>query len=295
MTEPWLERMEVRAGNRQKDVRQARRSGNGGLQVVMRWAPAAAILCCAFIMLGISKAGGYIRTAPPLLKQLDQFAAHIGLGLQTISLSGFKITSDNEIFAALELENSQSLFGFDAHGARKQLEVLPWVRSVHIKQTFPHRLDISVQEHHPYALWISRDGEILVNQDGRQLAVVRAGAVRDLPVIEGPGAPQAARSLFRSLEHYPELSPTSLRAVRVANRRWTLILEDLRKILLPEEHYVQALTTLMAGHKGERLIDLNFQNLDLRNTGQIVFLPQLKSVPDTTSYHATHRKRALKG
>ena len=269
----------------------------------MRWSGVAVMLCAGFMCLSFAKISERVRPAPPLFEQIDRIAASAGLGLQTVSLTGLNVTSDDEVFAALGLENTHTLLGFDANGARERLEVLPWVRDVQIKQTFPHRLDISIQEHQPYALWTSEDGEIVVNHDGRRLAVVGAGAVRDLPHIEGKGAPQAAQALFRHLEKYSELSPLDLRAVRVSERRWTLVLQDRRHILLPEEHYGHALEALMSGRKGKRLIDRSFAVIDFRNPGKVILRPQHslhrsghRSGPaSTTSHRSTHRKHVLRG
>ena len=115
----------------------------------------AAILVCSYIFLIFFKSNIHDRVALPLLDQVDLIAANIGLRLQTISITGFNQTSDDDIFVALELDNVQTLLAFNASQAVKRLEMLPWVKSVQIKQTFPHRLDVFIHEYQAYALWTS--------------------------------------------------------------------------------------------------------------------------------------------
>lgn len=278
MTGVWLNHKAMDADSRrQAGVRRALRNrvgnrvGSGAL-----WA-AATILLGGFVVLAVTIYGGF-RKAPPLLKQIDQLAARVGLGLETVSLTGFDATDDRDIFAALELEKFQTLLGFDARRARQRLKVLPWVRDVRIKQAFPSRLEVIIKERQPYAVWDSPDGEILVDREGRQLMIVRSRAIRHLPVIAGHGAPQTAAALFSQLVKYPELSPLKVRAIRVSDRRWTLILPGNRHVLLPEKHAEQALARLMSGQQGQRLIDRDFAVLDLRVAGQMVVRPQRATV-----------------
>jgi len=273
---------------RQKDI--FRRMLN--LTIQRKECAAVALICSVAFLLAFSLSGEAARTAPPFIKQIDRLAERAGLGLQTVSLTGFNATSDDEIFAALGLENSHTLLTFDANRARQQLEVLPWVQAAQIKQTFPHRLDVSIRERRPHALWVSPHGEILIDHEGRQLAVVRAGAVRNLPIVEGEGAAQTANILFDRLSYYPELNPLSVRAVRVDTRRWTLVLADGRHVLLPEERVSEALAVLMDGPEGQRLLDQDFAVVDLRVAGHVVL--RLPHATATHRYSMSHQ-RASKG
>ena len=256
----------------------------------------AAILVCSYIFLIFFKSNIHDRVALPLLDQVDLIAANIGLRLQTISITGFNQTSDDDIFVALELDNVQTLLAFNASEAVKRLEMLPWVKSVQIKQTFPHRLDIFIHEYQAYALWTSKSGEVLINRNGRRLVAVRASEINNLPVIEGQGAPEAAPALFNELEKYPELLANVLRAVRIMDRRWTLIFKGQRKVLLPEERCNLAIATIMRGNVGERLIDHNFAVFDLRNEGEVIVRPYSKKLQSMTTNNRRQKSiQTLKG
>lgn len=254
------------------------------------------ILILIFSPFILMTSGDYIRLPPPLSKQIDKIAASIGLKLHTISITGFNQTSDEDIFIALDLDDSLTLLNFNGYEASKRLKMLPWVQSVLIKQTFPHRLDIYIKEHQPHALWISQEGDILVSNSGRRLAFVYSEKKHNLPIIEGYGAPEAAHALFQNIKKYPHLLSKISRVVRVADRRWTLVCEGERHVLLPEEDYDHALAAIMQGTVGKRIIDRSHTSFDLRNTGQIVLRPITENLRSTQRDNVSEKvKRTFRG
>ena len=137
---------------------------------------------------------------------------------------------------------------------------------------------------------------MLINRNGRRLVAVRASEINNLPVIEGQGAPEAAPALFNELEKYPELLANVLRAVRIMDRRWTLIFKGQRKVLLPEERCNLAIATIMRGNVGERLIDHNFAVFDLRNEGEVIVRPYSKKLQSMTTNNRRQKSiQTLKG
>lgn len=265
------------AGHRK--VRQNRFGLRAGAGVL--WAATSVLLGGFVVLAGI--AGGGFRAVPPLLEQIDRLAAKIGLGLETISLTGFDATDDKKVFTALGLENSQTLLAFDARLARQRLKALPSVEDVRIKQAFPSRLEVIIKERQPYAIWLDPQGGAIVDREGRPLMVAGNTMGGDLPAIAGHGAPQAAAALFKKLAEYPELNPLKMLAIRVADRRWTLALPGCRYVLLPEKHVGLALSFLMSGRHGERPIDLDFAVLDLRVAGQTVVRRRPETILDRKS------------
>jgi len=119
--------------------------------------------------------------------------------------------------------------------------------------------------------------------------------VQGLPIIEGEGAPKAARGLFEELAKYDEFDLFQLRAIRVGERRWTVQLADGRQIMLPEKHYGQALASIMAGPKGQRLFDHNFITVDLRISDKIALRLRHRDRTTAIQNYSTHHRRAVRG
>ncbi|MEO8344967.1 MAG: cell division protein FtsQ/DivIB [Betaproteobacteria bacterium] len=82
--------------------------------------------------------------------------------------------------AVVREELTGTFFTMDLDRARRALAQLPWVRNVALRRQWPHRLEVTVEEHAPFARW--NDGS-LVNAQGE---VFVADAKDDLPAFEGP-------------------------------------------------------------------------------------------------------------
>ncbi len=260
-------------GAHQSRSQRLRRNARRRRPSVARWLPVIAALCASVVFLGLSDAGRSVRRADPLIIQLDRLAAGIGLGIQAVSLTGHDMTPDRDIFDALDLESTHSLFAFDAAAARQRIEQLSWIQEARIHRTFPHRIDVAIREREPFAVWLHNKREALIDRDGRLLAHVRAGAVRDLPLVRGSDAPANVAELFDTLAARADLLRRVAVSEFVDGRRWTLHLDDGGMILLPELQYDAALAVLVKGKRGRRLIDQSRALVDLRVPGLMVYSP----------------------
>ncbi len=230
----------------------------------LSWLPVAAAVAGGGVFLALSDGGQAVRDTKPLLVQLDRLAPMVGLGLSKASLTGFEMTSDNDVFDALQLDRTRSLLMFDATAARRRIEALPWVAKARIKRTFPNRIDIAIDERKPVAIWRGDDSDYLIDDDGRRLAPVGQGFRTGLPIVQGRGAAPAAKHLFKTLSHWPELRRHFAYADFVDRRRWTINLTGHRAVHLPEDFPARAIARLMAGKRGQRLIDRADAVIDLR-------------------------------
>ncbi len=82
--------------------------------------------------------------------------------------------------AVIREELTGTFFTMDLERARNALREVPWIRSVALRRQWPHRLEITVDEHEPLARW--NDGA-LVSTRGE---VFTAESRTDLPQFEGP-------------------------------------------------------------------------------------------------------------
>ncbi len=80
-----------------------------------------------------------------------------------------------------------NFFTVDLARARRAFEDIPWVRRAVVRREFPNRLRVSLQEHHPVALWGAEGGSTLVNSFG-EVFEANVGDVEldGLPRLAGP-------------------------------------------------------------------------------------------------------------
>lgn len=232
----------------------------------------AAVLTGASAFAIATEGGRTARTARPLGEQIDRLADLAGLGLRQVNVTGHRMTPDTAIFDALELSGTASLLRFDSAAARRRIERLPWVRTATVERIFPDEVAVAVTERTPYAVWRKPGGDILIDEEGRELGPTRPGAAAaaGLPVVTGEGAAAAAHQLLRSLSAYPQLLSRLALAERVGDRRWTLTLEPGPTVHLPADDEAGAMLRLMAPRQGGRLIDREVALIDLRIPDRIM-------------------------
>ena len=91
---------------------------------------AALIGAAAFVAL--THGGSNARQARPFLDEADRLAERAGLGVRQVFLTGHRMTSDDDIFDALDLTHARSLLRFDSQAARTRIERLPWIKTANI-------------------------------------------------------------------------------------------------------------------------------------------------------------------
>lgn len=237
---------------------------------------AAVAGAAAFLL--FTHGGRDARPIRPLLENVDRLAEAMGLGVDQVELSGYRMTSESEIFAALDLTNVRSLVRFDSVAVRARIERLPWIKTAAVTRMIPGAVSIVVAERAPFAVWQDGAREILIDRDGRTLSPVKVGGAAHLPRVAGDGAPQRALAILSLVGRYAELGDQLVAAERVADRRWSLRLSGDRLVHLPEYGEVDALDRLMAPPAGQRLIDRPYAVIDLRVPGRTALRRQPQRV-----------------
>jgi cell division protein FtsQ len=201
----------------------------------------------------------------------DRIATALGFGIEQVSLTGHRFTSDADLFDALDLKSARSLVSFDAEIIRKRFERLPWVQSVDISRVWPGQLAIRVSERKAFAVWEEGDAAQLIDVTGRILGPVKRDAPLDLPRIAGEDANAAAALLFTALDRNPLIKARVVRAVRLGGRRWTLELSGGGRIHLPSDGEASALARLAADPQLVAMVEASELVIDLRSTSRIAF------------------------
>ncbi|WP_273790776.1 MULTISPECIES: cell division protein FtsQ/DivIB [unclassified Bartonella] len=210
-----------------------------------------------------------------------------------VDISGNKRLAKQDIFKILKLDVAPSIFTFDVERARSLLEKQAWVQSANVQKIYPNKMRISIVEREPYAIW-QHDGIMdIVDNTGRVIVPFKGEIVRDLPLVVGQGAQNAAKVFIQALSVYPEVYDRIRAFVRVGDRRWDLVLNNGMRVMLPENGALERLSSLFSSGTMQDLLSRDILSVDLRLADRITV-----SLSDETleRYHATvaEEERILK-
>jgi cell division protein FtsQ len=214
--------------------------------------------------------GGHIAEIAAAIKDTADSAANAaGMRIATVSLSGQRQVSREEIFAAAGVTDHSSLLFLDVGAARARLEAIPWVAEATVRKFYPDRLQITITEREPFALWqingkvqvIAADGTVLSNRIEPRLA--------SLPFVVGPGAALAARDFLAVLDAYPAIRDQVRASILVAERRWNLRLKSGLDVRLPDANVEAALDTLARLDREKALLTRDITAVDLRLSDRV--------------------------
>ena len=164
-----------------------------------------------------------------------------------------------------------SSFDLDLRALRGQIEQLDAVAGVDLVVRAGGILDVAVVERQPAIVWRGPRLLELLDAQGHRVAAIETRSQRsDLPLIVGESADQ---NVQEALAIYAAASPflARLRGLsRVGERRWDMILQDDRRIMLPEADPIAALERVIALDAGNDLLARDFMVIDLRNRARPV-------------------------
>jgi cell division protein FtsQ len=227
----------------------------------------------------LSDGGHRTRRTAPLLPAADQVLSWTGLRIDQVAVSGQRLTSDTDIFDAIDMPSARSLLTFDSTGARERIERLPWIATASVNRVFPGTLDIRVTEREPAALWQRGGHEYLIDATGRVLSAVRPGMQLSLPRVAGEGAATHAQALLDLVVRYPRIKERFKVAERVGERRWTLRLKDGVTVHLGADREAAAFAALSSDDDLGRLLSGRDLTIDLRTRGRITVRPDPQPGP----------------
>ena len=212
----------------------------------------------------------------------DSFLVAIGFGIEDVAIAGQKETS--EIAVLEKLDAGGSLIAFNAKKAQQRLAELPWVEHAVVRKFYPSRLSVEITERKPFALW-QRDGNVtVIDRSGTTIVPLEEGRFARLPLMVGGGANQTAPDLLGDLLAEPSIVAQLRAAVRVADRRWDLHLDNGVTVKLPEKNVRKALATLVKLDADDRLLARDVVVVDMRLPDRVtVRLPEGRSLDDVTS------------
>jgi cell division protein FtsQ len=183
---------------------------------------------------------------------------------------GRRRTGRQALTKALGVRLGAPILALDLNAARRRIEALPWVAAASIERRLPDTIHIRIAERRPIARWHDGRRFHLVDRDGVAIALDGAKRFRSLPLVTGPGAPQAVGELLELLKTKPKLAARVVQARRLGRRRWDLIFDKGVIVMLPEEQPRQAWLRLDQLARRQRLLDRGLVAIDLRLPGRVV-------------------------
>jgi cell division protein FtsQ len=229
---------------------------------------AAAVLGAGAFLL-ITDGGREVRAGKALWPRIERAMAAAGLGVDQVAVTGHTFTPDAEIYDAIDLDNVRTFTALDTAAVRSRIERLPWVATAELTRTYPGRLDVRIRERKPFAVWLRRGDELLIDRTGRVLARISAGSVAELPRVAGEGANEVFAAFGGLLERFPAIGTRVVRAEWVVGRRWTLVLAGGVSVHLPADREATALAEIAARADMEELLSRPGRVIDLRGPGRI--------------------------
>lgn len=209
--------------------------------------------------------GDHIEAIRAAIKDAaDGLANAAGMRIATVSLSGQRQVSRDEIFRAAGVTDHSSLLFLDVSEARARLEAMPWIAEAQVRKLYPDRLQITITEREPFALW-QREGKVsVIAADGTLLSTSVEPRLATLPFVVGKGAAAKARSFLAVLDQFPAIRDQVRASIMVAERRWNLRLKNGIDVRLPDANVEQALATLSRLDREKSLLTRDIVAVDLR-------------------------------
>ena len=215
--------------------------------------------------------GGTLAT---LRDRLGSATASAGLRVTDVVIEGRANTPEPLLRAALGVSKGDPILGFSVEMARQRVATLSWVEHATIERRLPGTVVVFLQERRPFAIWQNQGRFALIDRNGQLVTNENLAEFRQLPLVVGPGAPGAAATLIDALTDRPALQKRVIAAVRVAERRWNLRLNNGADVMLPEGHEVQALDRLMQLQQEHALLDRPLAAIDMRLGDRLVVRPR---------------------
>lgn len=220
----------------------------------------------------------------------DFLANLAGFQIETASILGQNALTDEEILSAAGVTDTSSLPFLDVEAARQGLLALPMIASATVHKLYPDTLAITIEEREPSAAW-QKGGEVqVVSADGTPIQPYDPVRFGDLPLLVGDGANKSAGEIEAALEATPEVMEDVRAAVRVADRRWNLVMRNGVIVRLPETDVAAAVAEFARLRREEDLDNKAILSVDLRLVDRITF----RLTAEAAAERAAEREAASK-
>jgi len=197
-------------------------------------------------------------------------ARALGLGLESITISGIAQMRETEILAAAGLNSKLSLPFLDVSELRERLERVPMIESATVRKLYPNELVITLSERQPYAIWQNNGELFIIAADGTVIDLMQDERFIDLPFVVGESANVRSKEYFALLEAAGPLKSRIRAGTLVSGRRWTLKMDNGMDVRLPEKKAADALARLVKLENEQKILEKDVLAIDLRMADRVV-------------------------
>ena len=257
-----------------------------GLHPRMALAAAGVVLAGGLVLL-LATSGRAGNVERDLASAGTRGLASAGFTVRSVAFEGASRFSVPYILRAAEITRGQPILDLDLPAIQARVAKVGWVKSVRVLRLLPDTLVIAVAERPRLAVWQQGGRARVVDPDGQVIPEADPALFVDLPLIVGDGANEAAGAILPELQARPRLMGRTEALVRVDGRRWDLRLKDGGLIQLPAENEDRALIQLDQLDQQDRLLDLGFERIDLRDPETIAVRPRQPAGPPSKASTAT--------
>ena len=229
-----------------------------------------AVIASGTVLLRNAQPGSSIAS---MREKIGTMTADAGMRIKDIVIEGRANTPEPILRATLGFNKGDPIIGFSLEQARMRIEKLTWVAHATVERQLPGTIVVALQERRPFAVWQNQGKYVLIDREGQQVTDEAVAKFRDLPLIVGPGAPEAAQVLLDALTERPSIQTRVVAAMRISERRWNLRMKNGTDILLPEGHEAAALDRLLVLQQETALLDRPMQAIDMRLGDRLVLRP----------------------
>lgn len=205
--------------------------------------------------------------------------AHLGFRLKAVHVQGASAMATADILAAAGVYKDQPLLGLDLEALRQRIEAVGWVKEARIVRLLPDTLVLAVVERKQLAVWQHGGQSHVIDDHGRIIPEARSDRFPTLPLIVGEGANEYAAQILPEVAARPRLMERIEALVRVDNRRWDLRLKDGSLVQLPAVDEDGALIKLEQLDQSQRILELGFERIDLRDPSVVAVRPRDGALP----------------
>jgi cell division protein FtsQ len=219
------------------------------------------------------------RLGQAMVHGVDGEFANLGFKLKAVHVTGASPTAQADILKASGLYQDQPTLGMDLVDLKGRVEGVGWVKSAKVVRLLPDTVMIAVEERPALAVWQHSGRLKVIDAEGRIIREADAARFPHLPLVVGQGADQAAGNILPAVNARPRLRDRLEALVRVDDRRWDLRLKDGSLIQLPAIDEESALIQLDQLDQRQRILDLGFARIDLRDPEMVAIRPRDSVLP----------------
>jgi cell division protein FtsQ len=229
------------------------------------------ILIVAGAAIGLFAGGHVAKAVGRLEAAMVAPFTDAGFAVRNIGLTGEERTAADAAYAALAIGKGGSIFLVRPDEARARLLMLPWVADAEVRRHFPDSVSVHLVEKRPFALWRNGKDVSIVERSGAVITTAGTERFTHLPLITGPGAPEAAAPIIDALAGQKAIQARLQAIERIGERRWDLLLSGGVTVRLPEEGWERQLSELERLIVEKGVLERDIEVIDLRYPDSYVF------------------------